>query len=223
MKGKALLAVLWSVAVLFGTNAYAQLFAGYDQFCGVPVIVAANSQGASAAVDQLGRPVIYVDPGVMGNWTMSRMFALAHECGHHKLGHSTPQGLWFRNTTAWATSQQELAADCWAAQALANIGDLQDLRQMIVQFSSQGDVPQGPYPVGRQRAAAVAQCAGIVLTPPQPAGFPSGHGMQVCGCWGPNPASVVPESRCASGSVRLSVCPGLFCGPGQLQYAYVCM
>jgi hypothetical protein len=55
-----------------------------------------------------------------------------------------------------------------------------------------------------------------------PAEFPSGFGMQVCGCWGPNPAPTAPEPLCASGAVRVNVCPGL-CAPGHPPYAYVCM
>lgn len=58
--------------------------------------------------------------------------------------------------------------------------------------------------------------------PSASAGLPSGYGMQTCGCWGPNPAPSVPEPRCASGGVRLNVCPG-FCAPGHPPYAYVCM
>jgi hypothetical protein len=51
--------------------------------------------------------------------------------------------------------------------------------------------------------------------------LPSGYGMQVCGCWGPNPAPFAVEPRCASGRVRVNICPG-FCAPGHPLYAYVC-
>jgi hypothetical protein len=57
--------------------------------------------------------------------------------------------------------------------------------------------------------------------PPQPAGFPSGWGMQVCGCWGFNPALTAPEPRCASGWVRINICQG-FCQGGGQPFAYVC-
>lgn len=57
---------------------------------------------------------------------------------------------------------------------------------------------------------------------PVPVGFPSGFGMRVCGCWGPNPAPTAPEPQCASGAVRVNVCAG-FCAPGHPLYAYVCM
>lgn len=55
----------------------------------------------------------------------------------------------------------------------------------------------------------------------QQTGFPSNYGMQVCGCWGPNPIPVVEEPRCASGRVRTNLCPGS-CAPGHPPYAYVC-
>lgn len=51
-------------------------------------------------------------------------------------------------------------------------------------------------------------------------GFPSGYGMKICGCWGPNPRPV-REPRCASGWVRVSVCSG-WCAPRHPRYAYVC-
>lgn len=57
--------------------------------------------------------------------------------------------------------------------------------------------------------------------PQQQSGFPSGYGMKVCGCWGPNPPPFANEPLCASGSVRVNVCPG-FCAPGHPLYAYVC-
>jgi Domain of unknown function (DUF4157) len=61
----------------------------------------------------------------------------------------------------------------------------------------------------------------VALPTQAPVGFPSGYGMQVCGCWGPNPSQVVAEPRCATGGVRLNICPGQ-CAPGHPPYAYVC-
>ena len=148
-------------AMLAGRPAAAQMFAGYDEFCRVPVIIVPNPQGASAARDNFGNPVIFIDPSVMMNWTASRVFFLAHECGHHSLGHSLPQGMWFRHTQYWATRRQELEADCWAARQLAQIGYHDDVRRMIRQFVSMGPAPQGTYPSGHDRARTVARCAGI--------------------------------------------------------------
>lgn len=59
------------------------------------------------------------------------------------------------------------------------------------------------------------------LPPPIRSGFPSGHGMSVCGCWGFNPPPAAPEPRCQSGYVRLKMCPG-FCQGGGNPYAYAC-
>ena len=136
------------------------LFAGYDEFCGIPVIVRPNPQSATAERDSLGRPVIHVDRGVMANWTMSRIFTLAHECAHHRLRHTTPGGTWIRNTQFWATRAQELAADCWAARALAANGYRRDLERAYIDFAYQGSVPPGNYPSGQERAQTVARCAG---------------------------------------------------------------
>jgi hypothetical protein len=52
------------------------------------------------------------------------------------------------------------------------------------------------------------------------AGFPSGFGMLVCGCYGNGPA-IAAEPRCASRAVRINICPG-FCPGGGSPYAYVC-
>ena len=52
--------------------------------------------------------------------------------------------------------------------------------------------------------------------------LPSGYGMKVCGCWGPDPAPLAPEPRCASGQVQIGACPGT-CGPGGVPYGYRCL
>lgn len=52
-------------------------------------------------------------------------------------------------------------------------------------------------------------------------GFPSGYGMQPCGCWGFSPRPTVPERRCASGMVVINACPG-FCPGGGRPYSYLC-
>ena len=113
----------------------------------------------TAELDQFGNPVIHIDPGVMANWTMSRIFTLAHECGHHRLGHTTPGGLWARNMLFWATRAQELEADCWAAKALASVGYRRDLEKAFIDFIYQGGTPPSNYPSGHERAETVARCA----------------------------------------------------------------
>ncbi len=63
--------------------------------------------------------------------------------------------------------------------------------------------------------------AAPLLGQPGARGFPSGHGMKVCGCWGPNPAWTAPEPQCRSGRVRVNTCQAI-CSPGHPQYAYIC-
>ena len=136
------------------------MFAGYAELCDVPVIVARTPQGAVATRDRSGQPVIYVDPGVMANWTTSRVFAIAHECGHHVREHITPQGIWWRSRDFWATRDQELDADCWAASALASQGYyLRELERAAYEFAMSGPFMQGNYPSGQERAAEVIRCA----------------------------------------------------------------
>ena len=55
---------------------------------------------------------------------------------------------------------------------------------------------------------------------PLPQGFPSGHGMKVCGCWGPNLMPVANEPQCASKKVRVNVCPGLCLMTGHIFQSY---
>jgi hypothetical protein len=162
----ALLCAALLSLVCANSRAVLVLPAGYDQFCGLPIIVAPNPQGASASTDQFNRAAIYVDPSIMADATASRMFTIAHECAHHRLGHTLPQGMWFRNSQYWATKQQELAADCWAAEQLKNTQGMQDVERAIRQFVSQGSAAQGNYPSGLERAYAAAGCAGVRVQPP---------------------------------------------------------
>lgn len=112
-------------------------------------------------------------------------------------------------------SSNEASSTCGTAVAVCSVG---------------GSAPIGtPCWCNTHRGAAtgslvpsMSNAAPAVSFPPQsPAGLPSGYGMQVCGCWGPSPAATAPEPQCASGNVRVNVCPGL-CAPGHPLYAYVC-
>ena len=68
--------------------------------------------------------------------------------------------------------------------------------------------------------AAAKQAPSPFPPPIQGSGFPSGFGMQVCGCYGPT-AGWAPEPRCQSGAVRANLCAG-FCPAGGQPYAFVC-
>ena len=130
---------------------------GPAAFCGVPTFAAPNPQGASATIWQ-GTPVIIIDHSQFADraWLM---FVVAHECGHHVIGHTLPVGFWFRQTQFWATASQELQADCWAARSVPpNIATYAARYFALIQ----GPVSGGPgYPSGHQRAANILQCAGL--------------------------------------------------------------
>lgn len=213
MKGLVILLLLTT----FSQTAKSQsMFVGYDNFCGLPVIVEQTSQDAVATIRN-GQRVIIIDPAVISNWRFSRIFALAHECGHHRIGHLSSFEQ-FSRLHMNATRKQELEADCWAARALAENGYYNDIRRTIMQRVNEGPIMQGPYPSGMERATFIAQCAGIQFTQ---LGFPTGHIMLTCGCWGNFPPTVAPESQCQSGSVNVFQCNS-FCQGGGTAYGYVC-
>jgi len=137
-----------------------EMFAGYDAFCGLPVVVGPDPQTATAQRFPDGSPFIHIDPRAMANWTASRLFVLAHECAHHRLGHTTHLGAQMR--FMGGPRQQELEADCWAAKALQSIGQLGDINRQVIESASQGHFAQGGYPTGAERAQAVMQCLGVV-------------------------------------------------------------
>lgn len=147
---------------LASLSAQAQVFAGYDSFCGIPVLVQPTKQVAVAALDDYGRRIIIIDPGAMNNWTHSRRFVLAHECGHHQLGHTTPAGLEARKGIPWASKSQELAADCWAATALSGVMARSDLVAVINKYAAEGNWGPSGYPTGYERAVNIVRCANSV-------------------------------------------------------------
>jgi hypothetical protein len=134
------------------------MFAGYDAFCGLPVVVGRDPQTATARTDRFGQKYIHIDPGAMGNWTASRVFVLAHECAHHLLGHTSPLGAMER--FSGGTAKQELEADCWAARQLRRAGLDFEITRTVLQNASQGHFAAGGYPSGRRRALNVSRCAG---------------------------------------------------------------
>lgn len=153
------LKVLMCLAILFAAlPARAQMFVGFDSFCGLPVVVGSDPQTASARTDIAGVKFIHVDPGAMGNWTASRVFVLAHECAHHLLGHTAPMGQAER--FYGGTVKQELEADCWAATQLRRAGHLFDITNTVLDYASRGHFTSGAYPSGAARAQNIVMCSG---------------------------------------------------------------
>ena len=161
---KILLLILAFLPIL--SHSQPSMFAGYDAFCGLPVVVEPTSQDAVATIRNNTR-IIIVDPSVMSNWKLSRIYALAHECGHHVLGHLSLHELFSRQHMN-ATSRQELSADCWAAEMLVRNGYRDEVYRAISDNERQGPFNQGAYPSGTTRAAFMAECAGIRLAAPSP-------------------------------------------------------
>jgi hypothetical protein len=153
---RLVLAVFFSLIPLFAT-AQPSMFAGYDAFCGLPVIVESTPQHAVATIRNNVR-IIIVDPSVMSNWRLSRMFSLAHECGHHQLGHLSPQEM-FSRAHMNATPRQEMHADCWATRALAANGRYDEIERAIRDNDREGPMMNGAYPSGMTRASYIRECA----------------------------------------------------------------
>lgn len=136
---------------------------GYDAFCGIPVYAGQNPQIATAEKDQFGNPIIHIDPSALANISSSRLFTLAHECAHHKLGHTSALGE--KERYFGGTRKQELEADCWAARELSNhnlVGDLQF--QMMTNLAS-GHFAGNGYPSGGERAQNILSCASNNIAP----------------------------------------------------------
>lgn len=150
--------LLLLVPLILSQSLSAQMFVGYDSFCGLPVVVGSDAQQATARTDQFGNKFIHVDPSIMSNWSASRKFVLAHECAHHLLGHTNSLGQLERYHGG--TRRQELEADCWAAGALAEVGFDFDITRTILEHANRGHFSSGGYPSGRERAANISSCAG---------------------------------------------------------------
>lgn len=162
-------------------------------------------QGADGMAPDRGR--IYLDVGMKGN-LFATASTLAHEVVHLRQYRSA-------GTDRFKCEYSRQYAECGGCQDRRNrfekeAYDFEDQIRLRLSQAVQGaQVPQ-------------AQWAAPAGFPAQSqAGFPSGFGMQVCGCWGSNASPVVPEARCASGAVRVNMCPG-FCQGGGNPYAYVC-
>ncbi|NQY37296.1 MAG: hypothetical protein HRT37_20525 [Alteromonadaceae bacterium] len=148
--------LLLTCLIFMSHNSNADVFAGYDSFCGLPVVVGSDLQTATARTDKYGNKFIHIDPKAMSNWTTSRMFTLAHECAHHLIGHTTPLGQ--KERYYGGTSKQELEADCWAARKLESIGVYRDIDRAILDNAKQGHFSSGGYPTGMERAQNIINC-----------------------------------------------------------------
>lgn len=86
-------------------------------------------------------------------------FLATHECAHHLLGHMDPASLRERATLPGVLAQQELAADCWAAQFMTRLNQVASIRVMAERLYRRGArSPDGLYPSGEARARRILAC-----------------------------------------------------------------
>ena len=128
---------------------------GDAPYCDAVVVHGPNPRGASASA-HTGRSIILIDPSVLDKLPYVRGFVLAHECGHHALGHTSPQGFLLEG---FLFQDKELAADCWAAQTLSKAGQGTIVEQQIALFEARKDRRPGPrYPAWRKRVEKIREC-----------------------------------------------------------------
>ncbi len=137
-----------------------QPFRGYRDACGMPIFFAVTPQMSLALRDQNGRPIIVLDPRLAAEEEAPRLvFLVAHECAHHVLLHTTVSGLLGRRASTKVVLDQELSADCWAAELLGLNGHDEAWRVMSQRFTRSGLYSPGRgYPSGVQRSSIIRLC-----------------------------------------------------------------
>ncbi|RVU38202.1 hypothetical protein EOI86_02585 [Hwanghaeella grinnelliae] len=136
-------------------------FPGYADRCGYEIFLKYTRHVSIAETAADGAKVILIDPLLTkrGN-EFHKAFLIAHECAHHVLGHTSEDGLRRRWSSRRSVTDQELSADCWAAEALSRAG-LSDFTTLMSKQMSQSGLfsPGGGYPAGIQRATIIRKCA----------------------------------------------------------------
>lgn len=103
------------------------------------------NQAAMASVIY-GGPAIIMNPQILHNYGVPfSVFAYAHECAHHYLGHVV-------NPSYAPNPQHELSADCYAAKSARDYGWLPkpyfwSAMQVLYGFQADPSHPPGPYRV----------------------------------------------------------------------------
>ncbi len=159
-------------------------FTGYAQTCGYDIRIEATPNLSKAQIEEGGTPVIIIDPTLLApRQGFHRTFLIAHECAHHKMKHTSRAGLAKRFTTTHGIRDQEMSADCWAAETLTRIGMMPPLMQIADQFFRRGFVsPGGGYPSGIQRSNVIRHCARIAVEEMKQK---SSHGSSTPRLWHP--------------------------------------
>ncbi len=153
--------ILGAHAVFSGELSEAEPFDGYNEACGYPILFTPTLAVSEAVIDRNGQLRIILDPLLAAGEERDRMqFLVAHECAHHAMGHALPASRRARALSNRTVRDQELSADCWAAELLARLGNERPVLVMTQRFHRSGLYsPGGGYPAGIQRASIINQCA----------------------------------------------------------------
>lgn len=136
-------------------------FPSYQELCGFPIVIAPTPFVALATADKDGALIIIIDPDLMRpEEHFHRLFMIAHECAHHVMGHTTAAARAQRRRSGRVVRDQELSADCWAAETLARAGLGRFVAIMATRFHRAGLYSPGAgYPAGLHRSLIVRHCA----------------------------------------------------------------
>lgn len=142
------------------------LFGSYETLCGYQVVYWPTRHVALSHITPDGREIIVLDPILQrGSEDARRRFLAAHECAHHRMGHSKPASVARRIADAAEVADQELSADCWAAETLARAGEMDAVLHIADMFYRGGNASPGSgYPSGIQRALTIKRCGEIGLS-----------------------------------------------------------
>lgn len=136
-------------------------FKGYQELCGYPLVYIPNLTISQAVIEPNGEKVIVLDPSLTAPLeSPRRQFLIAHECAHHRMDHAGIASRQARLRSAKVVRDQELSADCWAAETLAVLGLDRPIQIMADRFYKAGLYsPGGGYPAGIQRSTIIIHCA----------------------------------------------------------------
>jgi len=134
-------------------------FPNYSKICGYPILFANINSVSLARIDPRLGKIIVLDPLLTyPAQDAHRRYLIAHECAHHLLGHTTPKGLKNRAKRK-GVEDQEMSADCWAAETLAVTRFTSEVVFMADAFYRKGLVSPGSgYPSGVQRSTMIYHC-----------------------------------------------------------------
>lgn len=138
-------------------------FPGYAEECGFKIFLKPSRQVALAERSDDGTMVIFIDPLLTKPENeFHKAFLIAHECAHHRLGHTSEDGLALRLKSRRMVTDQELSADCLAAELLARAGLTNFTKTMSTRMGRAGIFsPGGGYPAGVQRAKIIRRCGAV--------------------------------------------------------------